>query len=471
MDTHGAQHVRRCVGGRCFSLLSALRLLCREPARLLPFENLGLCFSVTHANKKAAMLAVTAPNPERLVELEAACAAHAGEARRWAIKLRRQSPALKLATLKVCLGYDLPSLTRLLLADGVLLASRFENGDTALHGAVACNALRVLRLLLDSGADTNAKEELGRTALHDTEHFGHLKAIRMLLDAHAQINATGNKGWTAIMLAANDGKASACELLAACGADLLATDADGYTVIHLAAEQGHANVVKVLLPHLRRLGNVDLRTVQSQRPGDNGRMYGCTALHLACMDGHHLVAKRVLAAGASRTSTVSHGYTPLHCAARFGHLACLTLVMGHPGAYLLSNAKLDVQDTDGETPLYVAAYGGHDACCSALIAAGADTAKAAKDGSTPLSIAQSRHADKPQLIALLEAHSGANVGTPLVLLCEGCGKPSTEAPRGRLRACAACQGATFCGPECAQRGWLSGHQAECSRIIAAKKLG
>jgi len=142
--------------------------------------------------------------------------------------------------------------------------------------------------------------------------------------------------------------------------------------------------------------------------------------------------------------------------------------MGHPGAYLLSTAELDVEDVDGETPLYAAASDGHRACCAALIAAGADLTKAAKDGSTPLSIAQSDHADKPQLIALLEAHSGANAGAPLVLLCEGCGKPSTEAPRGRLRACAACQGASFCGPECAQRGWLSGHQAECKRIIAVK---
>jgi len=231
---------------------------------------------------------------------------------------------------------------------------------------------------------------------------------------------------------------------------------------------GHADVVKALLPHLRRLGNVDVCTVQSQRPEDKDDSFGLTALHLACQEGHHLVAKRLLAAGASRTATDTGGCTPLHCAANFGYLACLTLVMGHPGAYLLSTAELDVQDTDGETPLYVAAYGGHHACCSALIAAGADPTKAAEDGSTPLSIAQLRRADKPQLIALLEAHSGANVGTPLVLRCEGCAKPSTEAPRGRLRACAACQGASFCGPECAQRGWIGGHQAVCKRIIAAK---
>ena len=111
------------------------------------------------------------------------------------------------------------------------------------------------------------------------------------------------------------------------------------------------------------------------------------------------------------------------------------------------------------TPLYLAASNGHPACCAALIAAGADPTKAKPDGSTPLSDAQYHNADQPQLNALLEAHSGANAGTPLVLLCEGCGKPSTEAPRGRLRACAACQGASFCGPECAQRGWLSVHQA------------
>ena len=523
-----------------------------------------------------------------------------------------------------------------------------------LHLAAGFNALRVLRLLLDSRADTNAKDELGRTALYYAARYGHLEVASLLLDAHAQINATDNAGWTAIMIAASGGKASVCKLLAARGADLLATSATGCTAIHLAAEEGHADVVKVLLPHLCRLDNVDLRNVQSQLPelkdgpfghtalhyacmnghhlvaerllaagasrtatdsdgftplhhaaryghlacltlvvghpgayllspaeldahnthggtplyeaayeghraccaaliaagadtakadldghtplivaadegqpsvckllavrgvdllattqhgytaihlaasngyadvvkvllphlrrldnvdlctvqsqdeDDKDEVYGQTALQAACINGHHLVAKRLLAAGASRSATDSDGSTPLHCAANFGHLACLTLVMGHPGAYLLSNAALNVEDIDGEAPLYQAAYFGHHACCATLIAAGTDTAKAAKDGSTPLSIAQSRHADKPQLIALPEAHSGANAGTPLVLRCEGCGKPSTEAPRGRLRACAACQGASFCCPECAQRGWIGGHQAECSRIIAAK---
>ena len=410
----------------------------------------------------------TAPNPERLVELEAACAAHASEARRYTIKLRRQSPALKLATLEVCLENDLPILTRLLLAGGVPLTSRFEDDFTALHIAAGFNALRVLRLLLDSGADTNAKDVQGWTALHNAVVEGNEEAIHLLLDAHSQINATDNKGWTAIMIAADGGEASICELLASRGADLLAANANGYTAIHRAARRGHADVVKVLLPHLRRLGSVDFRTVESQLPGDNNRIYGLTALHIACRAGHHLVAKRLLAAGASRTATDSSGGTPLHFAADSGSLACLTLVMGHPGAYLLSTTELDVEDVDGETPLYAAASDGHRACCAALIAAGADPTKAAKDGSTPLSIAHSRHADKPQLIALLEEHSGANAGTPLVLRCEGCGKPSTEAPRGRLRACAACQGASFCGPECAQRGWIGGHQAECSCIIAAK---
>ena len=142
--------------------------------------------------------------------------------------------------------------------------------------------------------------------------------------------------------------------------------------------------------------------------------------------------------------------------------------MGHPGAYLLIIAEVDAQNIGGETSLYQAAYWGHHACCAALIAAGADPTKAANCGYTPLSAAQLRHANKPQLIALLKAHSGDGAGTPLVLCCEGCAKPSTEAPRGRLRACAVCQGAAFCGLECAQRGWIGRHQAECSSIFAAK---
>ena len=162
-----------------------------------------------------------------------------------------------------------------------------------------------------STAELDVEDVDGETPLYVAAGFGHRACCAALIAAGANTEKAAKDGSTPLSVAAYSGHASVCKLLASRGADLLATNAQGFTVIHRAAFHGHADVVKVLLPHLRVLGIVDLRTIQAQKPG---RVFGHAALHFAFKNGHHLVAKRLLAAGASRTSTTSDGFTPLHYA-------------------------------------------------------------------------------------------------------------------------------------------------------------
>eukprot|EP00793_Prasinoderma_coloniale_P006227 PRCOL_00001057-RA len=95
------------------------------------------------------------------------------------------------------------------------------------------------------------------------------------------------------------------------------------------------------------------------------------------------------------------GYTPLHYAARAGHLDAVELLLSR-------GARVDAATTaGGATALHRAAYMGHVHVCAALLAAGADAGACDADGQTPLhkSAAQGR----TEAFALLsEACPGAH---------------------------------------------------------------
>ena len=231
----------------------------------------------------------------------------------------------------------------------------------------------------------------------------------------------------------------------------------GKNALHNSIMCNQPKIFKILLPHFA--DDIDVRTIKPRAPADPDTQYNCTPLHFACAGGHHTMVKALLAAGASRTAHDNDSFSCLHVAAQFGHLACVTLLIGRPENQKMSSAEIDARNKVGATPLFTAAQDGHRYCCAALLAAGADPAAATPTGTTALDIAKHFHPGNQELIELLECRGGG----PAPLLCAGCGTSDK-----RLRACSACQSAAFCSNACMAQFWPV-HKAECQRIQAAKK--
>ena len=93
------------------------------------------------------------------------------------------------------------------------------------------------------------------------------------------------------------------------------------------------------------------------------------------------------------------GRTALHYAAFWGHEGIIR--------YLACELRLDAnaRDASGESPLHDAARFGHLAVAKTLLSAGADPSLVSKEGYTPLGLASRYHKD--ELVDLLRSHSGA----------------------------------------------------------------
>jgi ankyrin repeat protein len=137
------------------------------------------------------------------------------------------------------------------------------------------------------------------------------------------------------------------------GADPNAPQSDGLTALHWAALRDNAQLVEVL-----RYAGANLRPLT--------RAGGYTPLHLAAREGHVAVARALLSAGASPDVMTATGVTALHFAAMANAPELVNALVEH-------GADLNVPDAyQGRTPLIFAASGDAVDAISALLVAGAD---------------------------------------------------------------------------------------------------
>ena len=188
--------------------------------------------------------------------------------------------------------------------------------------------------------------------------------------------------------------------------DATAPDGSGETMVHRAARNGHADVVRVLVCEFG--ADLDVRCAR----------IGATATHVAAENGHVDVLRVVRAVSGfprfwrrraeartessssptplrkTTTTTLndvrvvtqscsSGGKTPLHLAARNGHVAAC--------AFLVQEMRCDVdaRDDDGQTAAHVAASSGRLETLRLLRANDADLDARDRDGRTPLHVAAS----------------------------------------------------------------------------------
>jgi len=350
-----------------------------------------------------------------------------GPAKRAIAKLRAMPADAKAQRVVAYTMQDCGNLIRCALAAGCSAGARDANGTPAIHWAARLGKARSLKALLDSGADANATDRLGNTALIAAIAYKQTTCARMLL-LHSNLGATNKAGRNAL---------------------------------HVSVKCGDWDCFSMLV---KRAGDLDVRTVQGINPETEEPLgcFGWTALHFACIHGHHDMAHVLLDRGASRTARDSLGHSPAHIAAQVGHLSCLILLLGLPGDHKMTPAEVNATSDTGCTALHVAAYYGHIKCCGALIAAGASLDTKNEDGNTPLMMAQYKH---PANAALLELLSGRGAEHPPGVGCDRCGGVSAD---GMMQTCIGCNAARYCSAACAALHW-PGHKAECERLVAERE--
>lgn len=146
---------------------------------------------------------------------------------------------------------------------------------------------------------------LSNSNLHLAASLGHLQICQLLIDAgHEQGGPALNENYeTALMLAARAGHIETVNYLCLTEpAWILCVDKNGRDAIMEASRGGHDTVVQILLTY------IPSGPEEAVRRAD---MNGNTALHFASSNGHLLVLRTLLAAGADADHENDWRWTPV----------------------------------------------------------------------------------------------------------------------------------------------------------------
>ncbi len=203
--------------------------------------------------------------------------------------------------------------------------------------AVSLFAMPVAAQVPPSATQIDRYDDLFKAA-----HDGDLEEARRLIAGGADLEATDGNGRTAIHIAAFASHGPMIALLADAGADVNALENDAYDAVTIAAVANDVATLQAALAAGNSAANITSR-------------YDGTALIAAAHLGHHEVVRVLIEAGAPLDHVNNLGWTAL--------IEAVVLGDGGPD---------------------------HQMCVQHLLAAGADTSIADRQGATPLELAQSR---------------------------------------------------------------------------------
>jgi len=266
-----------------------------------------------------------------------------------------------------------------------------RNGKTlselgVLHYAIKYRSIILIQRLLiveckELKVDVNGKFKKGKTPLHylakyhDSED---MTVANMLLNLKANVNVKDDFGNTPLHYAVSrkDPNLPLIKFLLEHGAIADGSEGageSGYTVLGLATAKGHIGVVMLLLDSFHVNPNIPQQQHFNQTP-----------LHIAARKGHlELVSFFVGYCNMNINAVDANGSTPLHQAVSndqdWTNLAKIGAPLNQPHycssivLYLIqSGASVNIQDKDGKTPLHLACEKGHRTSARHLLMAGAD---------------------------------------------------------------------------------------------------
>lgn len=231
----------------------------------------------------------------------------------------------------------------------------------------------------------------GLTPMHYAAWLGDVAMLERLAGAGADVNvrvqstagAPAASNDTPLHLAAREGRLEAVQFLLAHKADINAKNDRGATPLHTSVE--YPQVLDALLKAGAQVDAID----------DAGR----TAMHWAALDRQAPYGVQLLLNYHATAAPLDReGATPLHDAARAGHVQAIV-------ALIRGGADVNAPDRFGATPLHRAASRGGSEAVDLLLRSGASPALADRFGCTPLHVAAREH--QPEVVQLL-MNKGAN---------------------------------------------------------------
>ncbi|KAM9857887.1 uncharacterized protein ankdd1b isoform 1-T2 [Aulostomus maculatus] len=208
---------------------------------------------------------------------------------------------------------------------------------------------------LGRGLNPNAKNVHNRTALHYAVAGKNKEAVELLLQRRVKVDQKDKYGVAPIHLAAWFGSLEILKLLVRAGAEQKIENEEGLNILHCAAINNHTEIVEYIVSDLQ-MRELDKDDQTGRRAFAVAAEQGCVAVLEALMEPCYDMATM---------KPNKSGDTPLHLAARNGHLDAVQLL-------LQSFDTRDEVNMDGETALYQAALNGHEECVLALLEAGCD---------------------------------------------------------------------------------------------------
>jgi ankyrin repeat protein len=207
---------------------------------------------------------------------------------------------------------------RTLLACGVPVDARDEEGASPLHYAISAGSEPLVDLLLQHGADPDQPDAPGRTALLrllDPDAPGVRRTeplvqplVSLLLARDAEPDATDEAGRTPLYWCAVRQWPGPADALLASGADPGAHTADGRSIWWAAVAASSVQGGQMLDPHQQALLD---RLLQAGAAVDERSAGGATALYFAVLKGKIGLAGLLLQHGADASARTHEGLTPL----------------------------------------------------------------------------------------------------------------------------------------------------------------
>lgn len=279
------------------------------------------------------------------------------------------------------LNDDLATLEVLLYAGAAIRPLTRVGGYSPLHLAARSGHPAIVAALLEAGADPNFWTDTGVTPLHFAAQANDAESVRALVEHGADINARDEfRGRTPLVFAAGRDATGAVKALLELGADpSITTDLKDYTAAEQRDRDDRARRARIRAAESGEEPRGDPRfPPQAQPQPDTASADSTRAEEEVEEEKEEEKEPPVKALSSIEQIGVQGGFTPLHYAARQGHIKTAEIL-------LENGADIDhLSAGDNSSPLLVAVINGNYDLAKVLLERGADPNLVSDDGVGPL---------------------------------------------------------------------------------------